>query len=90
MARTSTMSPLSDRVSTEIRVEMARQRLSQTDLADRLNVAQPWVSRRLSGKTPITLEDLERVASGLGVDVVDLMGGPRAGRGVNAAQSRAA
>lgn len=76
---------LADRVSEEIRVEMARQRINQVELAARLHVAQPWVSRRLSGKTPITVDDLDRFADALRKPVEALVGA-----GVNAAQSRAA
>lgn len=76
---------LADRVSEEIRVEMARQRINQVELAARLHVAQPWVSRRLSGKTPITVDDLDRFAAALRKPVEALVG-----HGVNAAQSRAA
>lgn len=65
---------LSDIVAEEIRVEMARQRLSQVDLADLLREGQPWVSRRLRGATPISVDDLERIAVALRVSVVDLMG----------------
>lgn len=64
---------LADRVAEEIRVEMARQRLNQVELAARMHVAQPWISRRLGGKTPITLGDLEQIAEGLGVPVADLL-----------------
>lgn len=67
--------PLSDIVAEEIRVEMARQRLSQTDLARLLQQGQPWVSRRLSGATPITVDDLELIARTLRVRAEDLMGG---------------
>lgn len=73
-ATTITTRPLSDRVSEEIRVEMARQRINQVELAARMHVAQPWISRRLSGKTPLSLDDVERIAIGLKVHVSDLLG----------------
>ena len=37
---------------------MARRRLNQTDLAGLLGQGQPWVSRRMSGSTPITVDDV--------------------------------
>lgn len=77
MARTTARRPLSDLVLEEIRVAMARQRLSQTDLATRLSEGQPWVSRRLSGRTPLTVDDVERVAGALRVDVAELIPGAR-------------
>ena len=75
MARTLTRSrrPLADLVIEEIRVEMARQRLNQSDLARLLTEGQPWVSRRLSGATPMTLDDLERIARALRIDVEDVV-----------------
>lgn len=65
--------PLAERVVEEIRVAMARQRINQVELAARMHVAQPWISRRLSGKTPITLDDIERLAEGLRLDVDELL-----------------
>lgn len=65
--------PLAERVIEEVRVAMARQRINQVELAARMHVAQPWISRRLGGKTPITLEDVERLAEGLRLDVNDLL-----------------
>lgn len=69
---------LTARVTEEIRVAMARQRINQVELAARMRVAQPWISRRLSGKTPITLDDVEHIAAGLQMSVSDLLG-PAAG-----------
>lgn len=77
MARTLTRNrrPLADLVLEEIRVEMARQRLNQSDLARMLQEGQPWVSRRLSASTPLTLDDLERIAVALRVTADELLRG---------------
>lgn len=56
-------------VAAEIRAELGRQRLSQTDLARRLGVSRPWVSRRLSGQTALSIADIARIADDLGVAV---------------------
>lgn len=56
---------------------MARRRLNQTDLAGLLGQGQPWVSRRMSGSTPITVDDLEAIAEALRVPVSELLGGTR-------------
>jgi len=51
---------------------MARQRMTGTQLAQELDVSQMWVSDRLRGVTPIDLNELELIASILGVAVLDL------------------
>jgi len=56
---------LRDTVATEVRAEMARQRLSQQALAERLGEKQWWVSKRLTRSIPFTIEDLERIATAL-------------------------
>ncbi len=74
MART-TRRRLSDYATEEIRVEMARRRLNQSELAERRDPpeGQPWVSRRLSARTPLTVDDLERIAAALRVPVDHLL-----------------
>lgn len=52
---------------------MGRRRISGAALARELNVSPAWVSYRLTGTQPIDLNDLERIASVLGVDVTDLL-----------------
>ena len=59
----------------EIRAEMARQGLSQRDLAERLGFTHPWVTRRIgrNAVTDFTLEDLVKVSEALGVKAEDLV-----------------
>lgn len=73
---------LADRVATEILSELARRRQSQAKLAAALGKAPMWVSDRLSGKTQITVNDLERIAEALELKVGDLL--PREDRQVKA------
>jgi transcriptional regulator with XRE-family HTH domain len=54
--------PLSKRVSKEVRAEMARQGVSQTMLGRLMGRPQSYVSYRLTGKTSLTLDDLESIA----------------------------
>jgi transcriptional regulator with XRE-family HTH domain len=61
--------PLNQRVYKEIRAEMARQGVSQAALADALGHNQTYVSYRLTGKTSLTLEEVEDIAHILGVRV---------------------
>lgn len=61
-----------------IRAEMARQKISGRELARRLGEAPMWVQRRVAGTGPITVEELARIASVLGVPAADLLGEQRA------------
>jgi transcriptional regulator with XRE-family HTH domain len=70
---TPAVSTLSQRVAEEIRSWMGRRRLSGASLARQLNVSPAWVSYRLTGAQPIDLNDLDRIAAVLDVDVVDLL-----------------
>lgn len=54
-------------VAGEIRAELARQRRSQAELAELLGVSKPWLSRRLSGETPLAVADVVVMAEALGV-----------------------
>ena len=45
---------------------MARKNVSGRELGRRLNENSDWISRRTSGKTPLTTVDMERIASALG------------------------
>lgn len=67
---------LTQRVAEEIRVAMVRKRMSGAGLARALGVSPAWISYRLTGSQPIDLNDLERLAVALEVEVVDLL--PRA------------
>lgn len=56
---------LRDTVLGEVRAELGRRRMSQQALAALLGEGQWWVSKRLTKKNPMTLEDLERIAAAL-------------------------
>lgn len=58
---------LADHVATQLRVEMARQAINALALAGRIGVSEMWVSRRMRGKTQVTMADLERIAVALDV-----------------------
>lgn len=59
-------------VAGEIRAELARQRMTQADLATQLGVSRPWLSRRLSGETPLSVGDMVVIAEALDVPVATL------------------
>jgi transcriptional regulator with XRE-family HTH domain len=69
---------LSSFVIGEILALMGRRRMSNAELGRRLEEPDYWVGRRLNGKIPIDLHDLQRIAVVLGVSVTDLM--PRSGK----------
>jgi transcriptional regulator with XRE-family HTH domain len=56
-------------VQTEIAAVMYELRVSQRELARRLEVSQPWVQARLAGETTITVADVQRIAAALDVPV---------------------
>lgn len=60
-------------VAANIRAEVARRRIPQRVLAEALGLKQQSVSMRLSGKTPIDLNELGIIARVLGVEPADLM-----------------
>ncbi len=78
---------LSERVAEEVRAMLARRRVSGRKLADQLGVSPSWVSYRLTGAQPIDLNDLERIANALNVEVSDLLPRSTEGRVIASAGS---
>jgi transcriptional regulator with XRE-family HTH domain len=64
-----TFTTLSAALAAELRAEMARANVSGAELARRLEVPASWVQRRMSGASPLTVEDLERLAAGLQINL---------------------
>lgn len=56
-----------------IRGEMARRRRKQTELAAVLGISQSGASNRMSGKVPLTVNELYSIAEWLDVDVTVLL-----------------
>ena len=52
---------------------MARAGLSQASLAESLGLQQQSLSRRLSGKTPFTLDEAFAIATVLGVPASEIL-----------------
>lgn len=65
--------PIRERVAEELRVLLARRRMSATELARRTQITQPYLSRRMTGEIAFDLDDLEKIARALGVKVLDLL-----------------
>lgn len=66
---------LTELVATEIRVELARQGMRQSQLARKIGVTEQWLSVRVRGVQPIDLNDLSVIAAGLEVPVTKLLPG---------------
>ena len=59
---------MSKDISRRFREELARHEIaSESEAARRAGVAQPWLSRRLTGDTDWTVADLERICDALGL-----------------------
>lgn len=70
---------LRERTAEEIRVLLARRNISAAELARRTGLKQPYVSRRMTGDVAWDIDDLERIARALNVEVADLL--PRVNEG---------
>lgn len=66
-------SSLSVDVAEEIRALMGRRQINKAEMARRLHVSEVWIGRRLNGKLPINLNELQSIAQVLGVQVADLL-----------------
>lgn len=79
---------LSAYAAEEVRVLLVRRKMKQTELAARLGVTEMWLSRRLRGVQPLTLDDLAQIAEALGVYPTDLLPRPSEGRLITTVLSR--
>ena len=61
-----------------VRAEMARAGVSQIDLAERVGLSQSGLSKRLRGVVPFDVNELDSIATALGVPVVALLPQPEA------------
>lgn len=71
---------LRERTAEEIRALLARRKMSATQLGREMGISQAYIWRRLSGETAFDLDDLEKIAAILGVEVIDLLPRPMPGR----------
>jgi transcriptional regulator with XRE-family HTH domain len=65
---------LSETVAAEIRVQLARHRKRGADLADELGISAAAVSSKLNDKTPFTLNEVQQIATWLGLSLDQLLG----------------
>lgn len=65
--------PAVERVAANVRAELARKGITQTELAAQLNKTQPFVSRRLSGRVALDVADLASIATVLNISMAALV-----------------
>ena len=65
---------LTDTIAREIRAELARQRLTHRELAERVGIQPSGISRRLDGEIPLKVSEVEQIAAALGVPVTQFVG----------------
>lgn len=84
----STEATLSETAAEEILAMLARRRMNKSALARQLGVSHTWVTNRLSGYQEIGLNELQRIAAILDVEVTELLPRPTPGRVVATIGSR--
>lgn len=72
-ATVSAVSDLADRVRLRLREEMTRKHLSQPEVADLIHWTQSRVAQKLTGRTPITLPELETLAFAVGLPITEVV-----------------
>ena len=70
---TASVIPMRQRVAEEIRALLARRSMSGSELARRVGVTQPYMSRRLTGEIAFDVDDLQAIAEVLDVQPSDLL-----------------
>lgn len=61
------------RIASEVRAEMARQKISKNDVAKEINVSLPTLTRRLSGDRPFYVDELDALSRLFRVPLSDLI-----------------
>lgn len=65
--------PDAESVAAEVRAALARRQITQTTLAEATGRSQAYWSRRLSGRTPMTVADLSDIADIAHVPLASLL-----------------
>lgn len=81
---------LTQLAATEIKVQMARADVRQSQLAREIGKTEQWLSVRLRGRQPIDLNDLALIARGLHIGVYDLLPAPEVAARASAPNERSA
>ncbi len=70
------MRTAAQQIGSNVRAEMARRRITQTELASHLDMSQSMLSNRLTGKLAFNVDELASIAAALEVDIAVLMQAP--------------
>jgi transcriptional regulator with XRE-family HTH domain len=65
-------------VAANVRAELARRRIRQIDVAERLGVSRQNVAQRLNGSVDFRVGELIAISDMLGITVIELLGGVKA------------
>lgn len=76
----ATKDTFSTSIASAVRAELGRQGKKLTDLTAPLGLSRPTISGRLNGHTPFTADELDKVASFLGITAYDLIDSAALGR----------
>ncbi|WP_173078601.1 helix-turn-helix domain-containing protein [Phytohabitans rumicis] len=68
-----TVSGMREAVAENVRIELARRKMSAAELARRLGVPPQNLSRRMTGETPFDTDDLVQIANEFGISVTALL-----------------
>ncbi|HEY8664635.1 MAG TPA: helix-turn-helix transcriptional regulator [Propionibacteriaceae bacterium] len=71
----STAASLQHQAVREIKSLMARYGITQAEIAVELGLSQPAISSRFTGVTPMTIDEMDKIARLLGVKPAQLLGG---------------
>ncbi len=67
------MTGTTTQAAANIRAELGRQNKTRAALAREMGVTEMWLSRRVNAQTPLTVDDLTRIANALDVATTDLL-----------------
>lgn len=66
---------LTTALAEELRVQLARKRMSGRELARRLHVSAQWISQRTRGDVPLRIDEVERICAVLDIAPMALLRG---------------
>jgi transcriptional regulator with XRE-family HTH domain len=65
---------VTQRIAATVRAEAARRQITQAHMAEKLGRSQTFVSRRLLGRVPFSIDELDQLAEILAVPLAELIG----------------
>jgi transcriptional regulator with XRE-family HTH domain len=75
VALTRSSDGLANTVAANVRAELARRRMTARRLAVDIGVTPEWLSRRMRADVPLSVDDLDRIASALDLPPEALLSG---------------